>query len=200
MTVQAKRNAELTITLGSIEDAASIAELMQRAQGLLSCKDFFVISSLKRVRWKLENNSFAYVAKSQDKIVGYYIFEMPGLDPAENPGYDIGLNEDELSRVLCMGSVAVDPDYRGLGLQRRMSKMGEEEGLRRGFDIFMATADPRNTPSLKNFLLEGFDIVCVKEDYYQNGVPRAILLKRADGKKIRFQSTTNGVVLDSTSE
>ena len=180
------------------DDAEKIALLSERVQDLLPCKDFFVISSPKRIRWKLQNNSFAYLAFDADVLAGFYLFEMAGLDPDENPGYDIGLDEDDLKRVLCMGSVAVAPAYRGLGLQRRMEKMGEAEGLRRGYSIFMATADPRNTPSVRNFILGGFDIVCVKENYYGSGVPRAIFMKRVDGRKLQFTSSS-GITLDDIS-
>lgn len=179
----------------SLKDAETIAELMLVAQEAAPCKDFYVVSSLSRVEWKLRNNSFAYLAKDGKEVVGFYIFEMPGLDPNENPGYDIGLGEDELKRVLCMDSVAVLPEYRGLGLQRRMAELGEREGIRRGSDIFMATADPRNTPSVRNFILDGYDIVLVKENYYSEGIPRALFLKRADRKKMQFPVVGDGAVL-----
>lgn len=187
----------LKFRVATPDDAEAMADLSQQVQDLLPCKDFFVISSLERIRWKLQNNSFAYLAHDGDKLAGFYLFEMPGLDPSENPGYDIGLSEDDLGRVLCMGSVAVAPEYRGLGLQRHMARMGEAEGLSRGYTIFMATADPRNTPSVRNFILEGFDIVCVKESYYEPNVPRAIFLKRADGAKMHFTSASNGITLDT---
>ncbi|WP_158095336.1 GNAT family N-acetyltransferase [Collinsella sp. An2] len=183
------------IEKASLKDAETIAELMFIAQEAASCKDFYVVSGLSRVEWKLQNNSFAYLAKDGEKVVGFYIFEMPGLDSNENLGYDIGLGEDELKRVLCMDSVAVLPEYRGLGLQRKMADLGEREGMRRGYDIFVATADPRNTPSVRNFIFGGYDIVLVKESYYSEGVPRALFLKRADGKKIQFPAAGDGVVL-----
>lgn len=186
-----------TFRLATPDDADVIASLSQQVQELLPCRDFFVISSQKRIRWKLEHNSFAFLAYSGDDFAGFYLFEMPGLDRKENPGYDINLDESELRKVLCMGSVAVAPEYRGFGLQRRMARMGEAEGIRRGYTIFMGTADPRNTPSVRNFILGGFDIVCVKESYYEPGVPRAVFLKRADGKKLEFPSSIGGVTLDA---
>lgn len=186
----------LCFRIATPDDAGEIASLSARVQNLLECKDFFVISSLERTRWKLQNNSFAFLAYDANVLAGFYLFETPGLDPNENPGYDIGLDEAELKKVLCMGSVAVAPAYRGLGLQRHMGKMGEAEGLRRGYSIFMGTADPRNTPSVRNFILGGFDIVCVKENYYGSGVPRAVFMKRADGRKLRFASSA-GITLDT---
>ncbi len=187
--------SDIKMRLATAEDASAIHNLMARAQAALPCKDFFVISSEERVAKKLRENSFAYVAGDDGALAAYYIFMMPGLDPEENLGYDVGLGESELRRVLCMDSVAVDPAYRGMGLQRRLCEMGEAEGVRRGFDVFMATVDPRNTPSLRNFILSGYDIVAVREGYYQPGVPRALLMKRADGRKMVFESVGEGLVL-----
>lgn len=186
---------DIRIEKASVEDVEAIADLMRVAQDSIANKDFYVISSPDRVRWKLETNSFAFLAKDRDRIVGFYLFETPGLDDNENLGYDINLSNEELMRVQCMDSVAVLPEYRGLGLQRKMAKMGEEEGIRRGYDIFMATADPRNTPSVRNFILSGYDIVRIKESYYSEGVPRVLFLKRADGKKMTFPSVDDGLVL-----
>lgn len=188
---------EFVFKFATPDDADAIANLSKQVQALLPCPDFFVISSRDRIRWKLENNSFALLAYDGDVLAGFYLFEMPGFDPKENLGYDINLDTSELEQVLCMGSVAVAPAYRGHGLQRRMAKLGEAEGLRRGYTIFMATADPRNTPSVRNFLLGGYDIICVKEGYYEPGVPRAVFMKRADGKKVQFPSVSDGLVLDA---
>ncbi|HIZ18885.1 MAG TPA: GNAT family N-acetyltransferase [Candidatus Olsenella stercoravium] len=188
---------EFVFKFATPDDADAIAGLSKQVQALLPCPDFFVISNRNRIRWKLENNSFALLAYDGDALAGFYLFEMPGFDPKENLGYDINLDTSELEKVLCMGSVAVAPAYRGHGLQRRMAKLGEAEGLRRGYTIFMATADPRNTPSVRNFLLGGYDIVCVKEGYYEPGVPRAVFMKRADGKKAQFPSVSDGLVLDA---
>lgn len=191
-------NDGIEFELASPEDAGEIYALMELAQRVASCPDFYVISSLERVEWKLRENSFAYLARSCGELVGFYIFEMPGLDKEENLGYEIGLEEDELTRVLCMGSVAVNPAFRRRGLQRRLATLGEAEGLRRGFDIFLATADPRNTPSVRNFILGGYDIVMVKESFYSPNVPRAVFMKRADGQKMHFESA-GGVTLNSVS-
>lgn len=187
---------EFVFKFATPEDADAIADLSKQVQTLLPCPDFFVRSTRDRIHWKLENNSFALLAYDRDVLAGFYLFEMPGFDPKENLGYDINLDTSELGQVLCMGSVAVSPAYRGHGLQRRMAKLGEAEGLRRGYTIYMATADPRNTPSVRNFLLGGYDIVCVKEGYYEPGVPRAVFMKRADGKKAQFPSVSDGLVLD----
>lgn len=169
-------------------DAKAIHDLMVRTQDAISCKDFYVISSLERVVSKLEKNSFAYLAIADGNVVGFYLFMEPGFDRKENLGYEIELSDNELNRVLCMDSVAIDPNYRGHGLQCRLAELGEKEGSRLGRDIYLATVDPRNTPSIRNFLLSGYDIVLVRESFYREGQPRVLLEKRADGVKPSFPS------------
>ena len=183
-----------TFARAQASDAEAIHNLMVRALDAIPCKDFYVVSSLERIKWKLEENSFAYLALDGNKIVGFYLFMVSGLDPKENLGYEIGLPNDELERVLCMDSVAVDQEYRGHGLQRRLARFGEEEGARNGHDIYLATVDPRNTASLKNFLFEGYGIVAIRESYYQ-GLPRAIVMKRADGGPLPIETLSDGVEL-----
>lgn len=178
-------------------DADSIAALSERVQASLPCHDFFVISSAERIRWKLENDAFAVLACDGDEIVGFHVFETPSPDSDDNLGCDVGFDEQELGQVLHMDSVAVLPRYRGLGLQHQMMRMGEEEGMRRGRTVFLATVDPRNTPSIRSFLGEGYDIVLVRESYYAPGVPRAVVMKRADGRKMSFPPVSGGVVLDT---
>lgn len=168
----------LTIETATVSCAAEITALAKRVQDNMPNKDFYVVSNEARTEWKLRENSFAYIAKDKESIVGFFIFMMPGLDKEENLGYNIGLSDSDLARVLCMDSVAVDPAYRGLGLQRKFLELGEDEGHRRGYDIFMATVDPRNTASLKNFLDSDYNIVCIKDSYYAAGIPRALLLKK----------------------
>lgn len=186
--------SDLSFVLADVSDAPQIAQLMLTAQGDCPCKDFYVASSLERVEWKLRTNSFAYLAKDGDRVAAFYIVEMPGHDCEENLGCELPLSDDELRRVACMDSVAVDSGYRGRGLQRRLASLCEAEALRRGYDIFLATVDPRNTPSLRNFIADGYDVTLVREGFYVEGVPRALLMKRADGKKLQFTSLTGGTV------
>lgn len=186
---------EISFMLASEFDAPEIMRLMRIAQESCPCKDFYVVSSLKRVEWKLRTNSFAYLAKAADRVVGFYLVMMPGLDLEENLGCELDFSEAELSRVACMDSVAVDPDYRGLGLQRSLAALCEAEAFDRDHDIYLATVDPRNTPSLRNFIMDGYDIVLVRESFYVEGVPRALMMKRADGEKMTFPSLTGDTVL-----
>lgn len=92
--------ASITFSLATAEDAEAITSLSKRAQEALLCRDFFVVSGCDRIRWKLANNAFAYLARVDGELAGYYLFEMPGLDPDENPGFDIDLPQDELEQVL----------------------------------------------------------------------------------------------------
>lgn len=181
------------------ELAERIYSVMARVHESLSNKDTYVISPKKRIAEKLKTGMFALVAcdqpkvsvlaESEDgtpirikndapdltKIVGFATFEHPD-DPSNNYGYDIGLSEHEVSQVLMVDSMAVLPEFRGQGLQRRFLAVGEEIGVQRGYRIFIATVDPRNSYSLLNFVRSGYKRVKIVSAY--GGKPREILVKR----------------------
>lgn len=127
--------------------------------------DFFLISDLPRVRRKLQNpDGFGYVVEAdggacgQGRIVGYYLFQK--LSAVFDAGLALraGIKDDDLARAIEMDSVAILPPWRGLGLQRRLEALGEEEAARRGCRHLVATVHPDNRYSLDNFLAAGFKV------------------------------------------
>lgn len=166
------------------EYAHEIYEVMSKVYESLNNKDTYVTSTEEKVKEKLKSDSFACMARVKDdfsgsggnmKLVGFTIFQKPSHS-ADNYGYAIGLSEAEASEVLMIDSVAVLPQYRGQGLQRRMLAIGEEEGARMGCRIFIATVDPRNAYSLANFIDAGYRRLKIIRTY--GGKPREILVKR----------------------
>lgn len=169
------------------EYAHEIYEVMSKVYESLNNKDTYVTSTEEKVKEKLESDSFACMARVEDdissadcdgggaKLVGFTIFQRPSHS-ADNYGYAVGLSEAEASEVLMIDSVAVLPQYRGQGLQRRMLALGEEEGARMGCRIFIATVDPRNAYSLMNFINAGYRRLKIIRTY--GGKPREILVKR----------------------
>ena len=169
---------DLTIRVAFASDAPSIAALMRRTHTLLPNPDLYVIADEAHVAWMLEMNSFGYIVERDGEPGAFSLFMRPGHDRSENLGYEAGLSDAELDRVLCVDSVCVLPVLRGRGLQRELIRMGEREGIRRGADIFMATVDPRNEPSLRNFTASGYRVVKRVGRMYAAGVPRLILMKQ----------------------
>lgn len=125
-------------------------------------RDFFLISDLARVRRKLASpDGFGYVAEAAGEddshvVVAYHLAEVLRADDPGNLGRLAGVPESELGSVAEMDSLAVLPAWRGLGLQRRLAGLCEEEAARRGCFHLVATVHPRNVYSLGNFLATGY--------------------------------------------
>lgn len=69
----------------------------------------------------------------------------------------------------------VDPDYRGLGLQRCLLKAREEIAMQLGAKHALVTVSPENSFSLNNILSQGFEIIARKQLY--GGLDRYVLKK-----------------------
>ena len=74
-----------------------------------------------------------------------------------------------------MDSVAVLPDYRGQGLQRRLLEEAENWLSRGGDRILLCTIHPENRFSLNNALKQGYEIRKTLEKY---GSVRHLLCKK----------------------
>ena len=73
-----------------------------------------------------------------------------------------------------MDTVVVHPDYRGLGLQKRLMQTAETELSKAGQHILMCMVHPENRYSLNNVLSQGYTI-CTTVDMY--GSIRHVLRK-----------------------
>ncbi len=97
-----------------------------------------------------------------------------------NLGRDIGLSESELLLVAHMDSVAILPEYRGAGLQKRLMQHAEQELAEQGYRYFMCTVHPENRYSRQNIIKQGFKPVKTALKY--GGYRREIFLRdRSEG-------------------
>lgn len=134
-------------------------------------RDFFVISDLERVRHKLASpDGFGYVAEAgaagdagMSRVVAYHLAEMLSADDPDSLGRLAGIPESGMGCVAEMDSVAVLPAWRGLGLQRGLAALCEEEATQCGCRHLVATVHPRNAHSLGNFLAMGYRVAAQVE-------------------------------------
>lgn len=85
------------------------------------------------------------------------------------------LSGEALHQVAHMDSVAILPEYRGMGLQYRMMQVAEKELKDAGYRYLMCTVHPKNRYSRENILRQSYRVVATKEKY--GGYLRDILLK-----------------------
>lgn len=93
-----------------------------------------------------------------------------------NTGQKNGLPPEE---CVSFDTAFVDPDYRGMGLQRRLLQAREEIALQLGAKYALVTVSPANEFSLRNILNQGFEIIARKQLY--GGLDRYVLKKDLRG-------------------
>ncbi|MCL2324553.1 MAG: GNAT family N-acetyltransferase [Actinomycetia bacterium] len=130
------------------------------------------------MRWCASGpESFGLLFEPDGELTAFIIARFP-RDGADNLGRDIKIADAELSKVVHMESVAVLPEYRGQGLQRKLVQRAESRAKKEGAVYSMCTVDPRNSISLDNFKELSYQVVAEKPKY--GGHDRLILYKRLD--------------------
>jgi ribosomal protein S18 acetylase RimI-like enzyme len=149
---------EITIRKGTIEDTEKLIQLLQEVRQGMSNQEWLYLDAPEDVRQAMTDGTMQlWVAEDGVRFAGIFFILIPGL--AEyNYGYDLGLSRDELLSVVHMDTVAVHPDYRGLGLQKRLMQEAEKYSAELGERILLATVHPDNRYSLENFLRQGYTI------------------------------------------
>lgn len=134
----------------------------------------------------LGSDAICVGAQQGTRLVGFFGVLFMG-NRAGNVGEDLGLAPHELSLVAYFKAVNVLPEYRGIGLQARMTKAlfmqlgvggqvsDESPGLP-PLKWLCSTVSPLNVPSLKTFLEHGFWVAGLKPKYL--GYQRCILIRQ----------------------
>jgi ribosomal protein S18 acetylase RimI-like enzyme len=99
------------------------------------------------------------------RLVCYSILGLPDADSPEHFGHAIGMHR-ALRQLTChLDGTAVSPEWRGQGLQRRMTLDRIRHGATEGRPIALSTAAPRNIASLTNLTACGLRVVALVEKY-----------------------------------
>ena len=148
----------LTIRKGTASDTEQFIQLLDTVRESMEYKEWFYLDPHDFVREAMKNGKMElWVAMDGDRMAAAFDILRPGLD-AYNYGYDLNFTQEQLLRVINMDSAAVLPEYRGLGLQRKLIAMGEEQLRREGEHILLCTVHPDNRFSLDNVLKQGYQI------------------------------------------
>ncbi len=122
----------------------------------------------------LDNPHYTLGAFHNGKLVAFAIL-YDGQKTAENIGFDIGIDGDELNTVANVKLIIVLPDYRGNGLQNKLISQLEQIAKLKGKKVLCSTVSPENIYSIKNFEKLGYEFNTQKEKY--NGLVRNIYCK-----------------------
>lgn len=148
----------LEIRKGTIADIPAHIALLREVREAMTHKEWFFLDTPEEVHQMMADGIMElWVAMDGNRLAGVFDILTPGLADF-NYGYDLGLSEEELLRVIHMDTAAVHPDYRGLGLQRKLIATAEAEIAGRGANILLCTVHPENRFSLNNVLKQGYAI------------------------------------------
>ena len=165
---------ELLIRRGGPEDTKTFLDLVEAVREGMDHKEWFYLDSPEDVTdWMNSGKMKLWLAEDGDKTAAVFTTTTPGRDPS-NYGYDLDFSEDMLDMVVNMDTAAVNPEYRGHGLQNRMLLLAEEEAAKDGPKILLCTVHPDNQYSLNNVIKHGYQIQHRTEKY---GSVRYILRK-----------------------
>lgn len=150
---------DIIIRKGTAYDTENFIRLLEEVWQGMGNKEWFYLDPPDFVRNMMEEGTMQlWVAMDGERMAGAFDILIPGLDPS-NYGLDLNFTEEQLLRVVHMDTAAVHPDYRGLGLQKRLMREAEKAAAAMGRRILLTTVHPENCYSLNNILQQGYDIV-----------------------------------------
>lgn len=149
---------DLLIRKGTNQDTEPFIRLLQETKAAMTNQEWFFLDAPEDVRAMMESGAMElWVAMDGERLAGAFDLIHPGLE-SYNYGYDLGFEKEELQRVVQMDTAAVHPDYRGLGLQKKLMETAEAEIRKGSGKILLCTIHPDNRYSLNNVLKQGYSI------------------------------------------
>ncbi len=165
---------EIVIRKGEMEDTENFIRLLQDVRQGMDQKEWFYLDPPEDVREMMKNGTMQlWVALDGERMAAAFDLLIPGLE-AFNYGYELDFSREQLLRVINMDTAAVHPDYRGMGLQKKLLETAEQEIMGAGERILLCTVHPDNRFSLNNVLKLGY---AVQKEVKLYGSVRYILRK-----------------------
>lgn len=149
-----------------LEDLTDILQVQEQVVHHLNDKDVLQPLTKEEFQYILEGNGLMIGAFVCEELIAFRALLAPPIDE-EHLGRDIGLIEDELSKVIYQEISNVLPAYRGNKLQQTLATliMKELKKHEPSYRYVCCTVAPFNIPSLKDKFAQGMEIVALKEKY-----------------------------------
>ena len=149
-----------------LEDLPAIEAVQEAVIADLRDKTALHPLSTEEYLFILNERGLMVGAYAEDELIGFRALLIPEIDE-EHLGYDIGLQEEELPKVIYQEISAVLPAYRGNRLQQKLADviMNELPKLPGNFHYVACTVAPMNIPSLKDKFTQDMYIVALTQKY-----------------------------------
>ena len=139
-----------------------VIDLEQFVLDKLIDKDLFAPAPTGSYEKILTNRGILIGVFVNDKLIGMSSVYFSN-DDDDNIGKDVGLENEEIYKVVYLCNAVIHPDFRGQGLINKLFNYLIDEVKSKGkWRYILATASPKNYASIKNILSAGLKIIKVK--------------------------------------
>lgn len=165
-----------TIRRLRIGDLVGILAVQRQVVSEMADKSVLQPLAEEEFQYILEGNGLMIGAFVGDALIAFRALLVPVMDE-EHLGRDIGLEGEELEKVIYQEISNVLHEYRGNKLQMTLAIliMQELNKLEAQYRYVCSTVAPLNIPSLKDKFLQGLEVAALKEKY--NGMLRYVFVK-----------------------
>ncbi|UBH08433.1 GNAT family N-acetyltransferase [Macrococcus armenti] len=166
----------MKISFACLEDIEKILMVQNRAFEHINDKEMLVTLSKDEIMDNI-NDEVLCVCKNGDEVIAFRSMHIPKKDYLGKYVSNMSVSQ---KNIIYSDISIVHPDYRGLGLQK---KMGEWlfERIPEGYTIIMATVHPDNIASIKDKFHHDMHIIA--KDFVYGDKVRYIFLKYRDERR-----------------
>lgn len=170
-----------------LEDLPVIEQVQAKVIDSISEKNSLQALTTEEFLFILNERGLLIGAFVEAELIGFRALLIPEIDD-EHLGWDIGLSQEELQKVIYQEISVVLPEYRGNRLQQKLAEviMKELSTLKEEFRYICCTVAPMNIPSLKDKFTQSMYIASLKEKYV--GLNRYILVKDIEKPEVHYTS------------
>ena len=156
------------------EDIDAVTALQDRIVDALPDKDLYSTATRDEYLVQLTED-VCFIAECDGRTAGFSVLVPNDPDNPRNYGNYLNYDRDHLSKTASFDLTMVDPQFRGLGIQRIFNKLRMGVALGMGAEEGLCSISPDNPYSYRNFLVLNWEILETRKMY--GGKDRYILRK-----------------------
>lgn len=156
------------------DDIDAVIALQSRIVDALPDKDLYAASTREEYLVQLKED-ICFAAEKDGKLAGFSVLVPNDPDNPRNYGNYLNYNRDQLAQTASFDLTMVDPDFRGLGIQRIFNKLRSGAAIDMGASEGLCSISPDNPYSYRNFIVLNWEIIETRKMY--GGKDRYILRK-----------------------